>query len=108
MLVQVVHGSLHDQEVEAVLLPTSSMLALTSPTARRFTQALGKPYTDTKKAVLKHWRGTFPIGSVTMFPQVETDPPCSTIFCISTPHSQGEHNQPHVICADEAWPTTTL
>lgn len=87
---QVVHGSLREQEVEAVLLPTSSMLALTSPTARRFTQALGKPYTDTRKRVLSQWRGIFPSGSVAMFPRVETDLLCPKFFCISTPHSQGE------------------
>ena len=86
---QVVHGSLLDQEVEAVLLPTSSMLALTSPTARRFAQVIGKPYTDTKKLVLKQWRGIFPSGSVAVFPELETELQCKKIFCISTPHSQG-------------------
>ena len=67
------------------------MLVLTSPTGRRYADTLGKPYKDTKKAVLKQWRGTFPAGSVVMFPIIEGLPLMSTrIFCVSTPHCQGE------------------
>ena len=82
---QVVHGTLHDQDVGAVLLRTSIMLTLASPTGCNYAEALGKPYTAMKKAMLKKWRSTFPAGSVLLFDQFDTQ--TAKLFCISTPHS---------------------
>lgn len=95
--IQVVHGSLGDQEVQAVLLPTNAKLIPSGPMAHCFSLVLGKPgakraYSEAAKVVLdrRKWGGTFPAGNVAMFPDIATDPLHRTIFCTNTAHFQGE------------------
>lgn len=84
------HGSLCDQEVEAILLPTDTKLMPTGLMAIRFTRALGKRLIDAKKAVLSQLGGQMRPGSVAMFPDIETDLLHRRIFCTNTTHYQGE------------------